>query len=217
MTPEEYLKDKDAKPLSDQEIKRGKKSLRVFGTDDPMPWDEIYTRIAAGMSMEDIAHIYGHGRKIALWAIKDKIELNPTISDALDSEITQRRTIQAIGEQNPIAAQTIQDMANEYAPDSAKKASLLADKLIQAGSDVLDREVTNKMTGKKAKAYTSLDLVNISKALQTSTDVLGLTQRHASATQIGSAQIQVSGFTFALDEPQDQLPVIDAQVLPDNN
>ena len=204
MTPQHYIDSLQPKPLTDAEIKRGKDSLCISGTSEPMPWDEIYTRIAAGMNMEHIAMKYGHGRKIALWAVHDKIELIPAVSDLVDDEIVQRRKMAAIVDESPQAAATIQEMANEYAPDVAKSIVIFAQKAITAATDDI---------GKKKR--TTLDLVNLTKAVQTASDILGTTQRHANAAQgAGSGAVLTGGWAFVLDQPKDQLEIIDTEALP---
>lgn len=205
-TPQQYIDEMKPKPLTQQEIKRGKESLCIAGTDTPMPWEEVYTRISAGMDMGHVAHIYGHGRKIALWAIHDDISTNETMSNLLDDEITQRRKMDALTEVAPVAANTLMEMANEYAPDVAKKAVLLS-------MDVLKRasKIVNETDPKKGA--TSLDLVNIMKAQQMVTDSLNLTDRHASQVNNTQNNIMVEGFTFSEDTgPVDQLEIIDAHV-----
>ena len=190
MTPQEYIDDHEVKPLTPQEIKKGKKSLRIYGTDDPMPWDEIYTRISAGMSMKEIAHIYGHGRKIALWAQRDKISTTEEMSNLLDDEIVQRKKMAALEEASPTAAKTIMEMANEYAPDATKNIALFGNKLIHKAANALDKD-----------KLTSLDMVNLSKAVMTVSDTLGHTQRHANAAAVTHNQIQVEGFAFHMGTP----------------
>ena len=207
-TPQEYLDEMKPKPLTAAEIKRGKNSLCISGTDTLMPWEEIYTRVSAGMDMGHIAHIYGHGRKIALWAVHDKITTNDTMSKLLDDEITQRRKVDALTDVSPTAANTLMEMANEYAPDVSKKAVLLSQDVLKRASAIV-----NELNPKKAA--TSLDLVNIMKAQQMVTDSLGLTDRHASSVSHTQNNIMVSGFEFVLDAPpaQPQAQPIEAEVI----
>jgi len=204
-TPQQYIDEMNPKPLTSAELKRGKESLCISGTDNPMPWEEIYTRISAGMDMGHIALIYGHGRKIALWAVHDDITTNDTMSKLLDDEVTQRRKVDALTDVSPVAANTLMEMANEYAPDVSKQAVLLS-------LDVLKRasKIVNEQNPKKAA--TSLDLVNIMKAQQMVTDSLGMTDRHASSVSNTQNNIQVEGFTFSLDTPPDQPELIEAVV-----
>ena len=209
MTPQEYVDFHDHQPLTANEKNIGKTRLNIFNTDTPMPWDEVYTRIAAGMSMEHVAHIYGQGRKIALWAIKDNITPNETMTALLDDEIEQRRKMQAVETTNPVAAHTLKEMANEYAPDAAKNIATFSNELVKVAKTKL-----------KTDRITSLDLVNLAKAVQTASDILGHTQRHANAASLTHNEIAVSGFTFQLDE-RPPLPekttdtVIDAEVTTD--
>jgi hypothetical protein len=199
MTPQEYVDFHGHKPLTPNELNIGKTRLNIFNTDTPMPWDEVYTRIAAGMGMEHIAHIYGQGRKIALWAIKDGITPNDTMSQLLDDEIEQRRKMQAVEIQNPVAAHTLKEMANEYAPDAAKNIATFSNELVVRAKNKLQEQ-----------RITSLDLVNLAKAVQTASDILGHTQRHANAASLTHNEIMVQGFDFQLDAPQDTT-VIEAE------
>jgi len=205
-TPQQYIDEMKPKPLTTAEIARGKEKLCISGTDDPMPWEEIYTRISAGMDMGQVAHVYGHGRKIALWAVHDNIETNDTMSQLLDDEIVQRRKMDALTDVSPVAANTLMEMANEYAPDVCKQAVILS-------ADVLKRasKIVNEVNPKRAA--TSLDLVNIMKAQQMVTDSLGMTDRHASQVSHTQNNIMVDGFTFSLDsgpEPEAIEAVIEA-------
>ena len=202
-TPEQYIQIHDCKPLTPNELNYGKAKLRISNADELLPWEEIYTRIAAGMDMEHIAEIYGQGRKIALWAIKDQIKFIPEVSALVDNEITQRRKMAALQDESPTAASTIQEMANEYAPDVAKDIVTFAQKAIQAAIKDIDRP-----------KRTTLDLVNLTKAVQTASDTLGTTQRHASQAQGAQATVLTGGWTFTLDTPPDQLEIIEAETLP---
>mgnify|MGYP003643879348 CR=1 FL=1 len=190
MTPHEYLEENECKKLSKKELSKGKDNIKIRGTKDLMPWTEVYTRISAGMSMEHIAEIYGNGRKIALWAIRDGIEFNPTLSDAVDGEITQRRKMHEVAVHNPDVARTMLEMANEYAPDVGKRVVMLSQSLVEKAQKLVN-----------AEDCTSNDLQNIAKAVQTMTDTIELTQRHGSAIKISGGGVQVEGFSFVLDVP----------------
>ena len=200
MTPEEYVDFHKYPPLNINELNRGKDSLNISNTQDPMPWEEVYTRIVAGMDMEHIAEIYGQGRKIALWAIHDNIKHAPEVTELLEGEIDQRRKMQQIEEATPVAAATLYSMANEYAPDAAKNIAVFANKAILAATDDLDKP-----------KRTTLDLVNLTKAVQTASDVLGHTQRHASGAQTTNNTVLTGGWMFELNAPQDQLEIIEAE------
>ena len=202
MTPKEYIKKNDYQPLSQVELNT-KNKTKIFGTEDLIPWDEVYTRISAGMDMEDIAEIYGNGRKIALWAVHDDIGYSEPLATLVDTEIEQRRKMQTLDKINPTVAKTIHDMANEFAPDVSKSVALFAKELVEKSRTLAGEE-----------SVTSGDLLNLAKAVQTTTDVLGLTQRHANAANQTTNHIAVTGFTFELDAPpmQDQLETIDAEL-----
>ena len=210
MTPEEYIKEHNVTPLTKQELNKGKNRIKIFNTDNFMPWEEVYTRISAGMDMGHVAHIYGHGRKIALWAVHDKVATNDTLSTLLDEEIVQRKKIQALEEVSPVAANTLMDMANEYAPDVSKLATILSRDVLVRASNIVNS------TDPKRQA-SSLDLVNIMKAQQMVTDSLGLTDRHASQVSMTQNNIEVKGFSFTEDTGKAEhdrilLEAIDAEV-----
>ena len=194
MTPEQYINEHSLNPLSDTEIKRGKQSIKIRGTDEYINWTEVYTRISAGMSMNDIADIYGNGRKIALFAQLEGVTVNDTLSKTLDGEIVQRRKMDSLTASDPDVGRTMREMANEYAPDVAKKIALVSVKLIDKAEEIIDEQDP-----------TTSDLLNISRAIQTMSDTIELTQRHASSTNIGNAQISVQGFDFVIDTPKDDV------------
>lgn len=190
MTPEEYITFNNCKPLTKKELKKGKNSLKIYGTDELMPWTEVYTYISIGKSMDDLAEKYGHGRKIALWAVKDNVQFIPTIADAFEGELEQRNKMKAIGETSPVVYETIMDAANEYAPDLATNVAKFSDSLIQRATKLINKDDCS-----------SSDILNCAKAVQTATDVTGHTQRHASSVNIGSVHTAPEGFFFVEDKP----------------
>lgn len=191
ITPEQYAELHNLKPLSAKEKKRGKEKVTISGTDEPMPWTEIYSRIAIGEPIENIAEKFGHARKIALWAIEDNVTIMPELGDVLLAEVEQRRKMDMIEGQNPTLALTIREAANEYAPDAARKSIDLSVALIDAGRKMI-----------RNGDYSSNDLKNIADMLQRTTDTMGLTQRHSAGMNIENAKIHVTGFQFIEDTPE---------------
>ena len=49
-TPEQYIQIHDCKPLTPNELNYGKTKLRISNSDELIPWEEIYTRIAAAVA-----------------------------------------------------------------------------------------------------------------------------------------------------------------------
>jgi len=191
ISPKEYAELHKLEPLSKKEKKKGKNSLCISGTKDPMPWDEIYSRIAIGEPIENIADKYGHQRKIALWAIEDNIRMFPELGDVFVNEVEQRRKMDVIEKKNPVLARTIKEAANEYAPDAARKAIKLSVSLIDAGQKMI-----------KNGDYSSNDLKNIAEMMIKTTDTMGLTQRHASGINLNQNNIAVTGFEIQEDKPE---------------
>ena len=200
MTPEQYINEHNLNPLTDNEIKRGKQTLKIRGTDEYVNWTEVYTRISAGMAMSDIAEIYGNGRKIALFAQLDGVTINDTLSKTLDNEIVQRRAMDSLATSDPIIVRTMKEMANEYAPDAARKISLLSIKLIDKAEEIIDEQDP-----------TTNDLLNISRAIQTMSDTIELTQRHASGATT-NLNMQIDGFSIIEDIKPPDTDVIDVDV-----
>jgi len=196
---EEYAKLNGFKPLTSKEVKE-KYKVKIYGTQDPLPWTEVYTRLSAGMSIDDVVHIYGQARKITLFALKDGIDINPVLSQTLDDEILQRRKMNEIEKSNPEVARTMKEMVNEYAPDVARDVIMLSKKLVQRATDIIDD---------KDDACTTNDLKNIAAAVQTMTDTIELTQRHGAGVQVNAGNIQVEGFSFVLDAPPVDAEIID--------
>jgi len=196
MTPYEYNNFMNFKPLTDSEVKSRNK-LKIYGTDELMPWTDIFTRISAGMPIEDLVEKYGHARKLTLFAILDGIEPIQDIVDFVDKEIAQRRAMMRVEEQNPVAARSMKEMINEYAPDVARSFIELTAAMIKKGQTELnDPECTTN------------DMKNIAAAVTQMTDAAEITQKfNTNAGQVG-LNIQVSGFDFVRDEP----PMIDTEV-----
>jgi hypothetical protein len=201
LSPKEFAELHKLAPLSDKERRKGKSRLCISNTDELMPWNEIYSRIAIGEPIENIAEKYGHKRKIVLWAIEDNITVFPELSEVLLSEVEQRRKTDAIEQNNPVLARTIKEVANEYAPDAARKAVGLSIALLNAGKQIIDDG-----------EYSSNDLKNIADMMQKTTDTLELTQRHASAANVNQNNIVVNGFDFVLDLPTTQGETIEADI-----
>ncbi len=191
MTPKEYKIDHNLKDLSDKQILEGKKAVTIKGTKIPMPFDEVYTRIMGGMSLDDIDKIYGRIKLIVKWAVHDNIEPDGEISSLVDDEIENRRKFDMIERNNPTVAKTIKEMVNEYAPDVTKKVAILSGKLLDKGLLMAQDEET-----------TSSDILNIAKAMQTITDVTGDTDRHAKTANVNLNMGQGgTEFVIELDEP----------------
>jgi hypothetical protein len=198
MTIDEYIAARKCKPLTPKELSRGKNYLRIFGTKDPMPWNTIFTRLAAGQSMEDIAKMYGHGRKIALWAKEENVQVDPTLNTAVAEEIEHRKRMTTIANDDPATATTIMEMVNEIAPDFTQKVAMFASKVVDVA--------TKKLEDKFLEAS---DMQALTKAVQTATDTTGHTARHAASANITASNIQVEGFSFVLDAPppKDDTPI----------
>ncbi len=199
MTIDEYISDNNYKPLTKREI-ANKHKAKIRGTDDLMPWTEVYTRLSAGMSILDVIYIYGNGRKIALFAKMDGIEVNDVLSDTLDQEILQRRKMGEIEAKNPEVARTMKEMVNEYAPDVGRDVIMLSKKLVAKATELVEEDECS-----------SNDLKNIASAVQTMTDTIEITQRHSAGVNISTGDMVVEGFSFVLDSPPEK-DVIDAEI-----
>jgi hypothetical protein len=201
MTIEEYIEAKKCKPLTEKELQQGKNNLKIYGTSEPMPWSTIYTRLAAGQPMDEIAKMYGHGRKIALWAQQDGVAVQPVLTETVEEEIKHRKRVDALTAANPEVAGTLMEMVNEIAPDLQTKVVQFADKVVQKSIDLLDNQYLE-----------SSDIVNVTKAVQTATDTVGVTQRHAAAAKVTNNNIKVQGFDFVLDAPPEEPEAIEGEI-----
>lgn len=190
MTIDEYISAKKLKPLTAKELEQGKNNLKIYGTSDPIPWSTVFTRLAAGQPMEEVAHQYGHGRKIALWAQQEGVEVQPLLADTVEEEVAHRKRVQAITNASPEVAGTLMEMVNEIAPDFQTNVAVFADKVVTKSIAMLDQ-----------KFLESSDIVNLTKAVQTSTDTVGVTQRHAAASSQTANNFKIEGFRFVLDAP----------------
>lgn len=200
---EEFIEKKGYKPLTEKEISKGKDALCIYGTKTPMPWSTIFTRIESGQDIEEIGKQYGHARKIALFAQLHGVTADPQLEEFVTTEARQREQIQEIANEHGVEkAVTLLQRVNEIAPDFEKKVAMFADKMVKKAIDKLDE-----------KYIEASDMVNLAKAVQTTTDTVGVTQRHASATQINTGDIKVTGFDFVLGAPPPQAQVTDADVV----
>ena len=191
LSPKEYAELNQFKPLTPKEKKRGKEKLTISGTDEPMPWAIIYSKIRIGEPIDNIAEVYGHKRKITLWAIEDNIEYIPELGETLIEEVGQRKKMDAIERADPTLALTIKETANEYAPDATRKAVTLGVALMDEGL---------KMA--KSGDCSTNDLKNLSDMLQKITDTLEITKRHSAGVNVNTNNVKVTGFDFVLDEPE---------------
>jgi len=202
MTLDEYIEHKGFKPLTEKEIANGKSKLRIYGTNEPMPWTTIYTRIASGQPIEEVVAQYGHARKITLFAQLEGITPQPELEEIVQEEAAVRKRVQAVANQNPEAAQTLMDRVNEIAPDFATNVAMFADEV-----------VTKARTKLKEQFIEATDILALTKAVQTVTDSTGHTTRHASQASNTNVQIQVAGFTFdEVDLPPEQRAIAEQEV-----
>jgi hypothetical protein len=203
MTPKEYAEANKHRPLSDREREKGKDQLTYYGSTELIPWSEIYTRVRAGQPIEDICKIYGNERKIVAWIIEDKIEYSEEYEDLVVTEIEQRRKVEEIAKSDPIAARTLKEIVNEYAPDVNKLAATLSSSILSQAVAIAKRPTA-----------TSTDLLNLATAQQKTLDTLGISQRHAAASQQTNNQYNIQGFTFVEDKPPE---TIDADIIQDGD
>jgi len=206
MTIKEFIEHNNIKPLSAKELAKGKSHLKIYGTQDPMPWDTIYTRLAAGQDMSEIAKMYGHKRQIALWAQQEGVQVQQPLVDLLEQEVTHRKTITAIADKSPDAANTLMEMVNEIAPDYTQNVAMFSSELVDVARTKL-----------KSQFIEANDLLALAKAVQTVTDSTGHTIRHASAAAHTTNHIAVTGFSFLPDvAPADVTPqLVDAATVID--
>ncbi len=188
--------------LTAAELKRGKDKIKIWGTQELMPWTDIYARIAAGMDIKHIAQKYGHERMITLWAEQDGIEPIKDIIDLVDNEIIQRRKMLEVENKNPAIAMTLKEVVNEYAPDVAVELVKLTTSMIRKGQAILDDEES-----------TTNDMKNIAQAVQTMTDTIEVSERFSTNAGTGNISIAVQGFSFIEDTP----PAIEAEVVPSDS
>jgi len=194
MTLDEFIADRGFKPLTEKEISNGKSKLRIYGTNEPMPWTTIYTRIASGQPIEEIVQQYGHARKLTLFAQLEGIAPQPELENIVQDEIDNRKRIQAVANSSEEAARTLMDRVNEVAPDFATNVACFADEVVTKAREQL-----------RGKFIESTDILALTKAVQTVTDSTGHTTRHASQTTNANVHIQVAGFTFdEIDLPPEQ-------------
>jgi hypothetical protein len=195
MTLDEFITHKGFKPLTEKEISNGKSKLRIYGTNEPMPWTTIYTRIASGQDIEEIVRQYGHARKLTLFAQLEGIGPQAELEEIVAEEANLRKRVQAVANKNPEAAQTLMDRVNEIAPDFSTNVAMFADEVVT--------KARKKLTEQFIEAT---DILALTKAVQTVTDSTGHTTRHASQASTTNVQIQVAGFTFdEVDMPPEQL------------
>ena len=190
MSLEDYITKNNYKPLTEKEISKGRQSLRIYGTSTPMPWNTIFARIESGQPLEEIGKQYGHARKIALFAQLQGIEVNPHYVKVVEDEVKSRQQIDHIANTAPETALTLLQRVNEVAPDFERDTALLGSKFIATISRKLDD-----------KFIEATDIKALADAYQKTTDTVGVTQRHASAVNINTGDIKVTGFDFVLDAP----------------
>lgn len=191
MNLDDYIEHKGFKPLTEKELSHGKSALRIYGTQEPMPWTTIFARIESGQDIEEIGKQYGHARKIALFAKLHQVDVDPAKKAFVENEAKQREAIQDIANEEGVeVATTLLQRVNEITPDFSTKVATFATKLVDKAISKLDD-----------KFLEASDMLSMAKAVQTTTDTVGITQRHANAASITAGKIEVQGFQFVLDEP----------------
>ena len=202
---------KNLKPLTEKELAKGKSNLKIYGTQDPMPWATIFARIESGQDIEEIGKQYGHARKIALYAVLNGVDVDEKKRLFVEKEQEQRQVIQEIANTDGVeVAKTLLQRVNEVAPDYERNLAVFADKMLKKAISKLDDNFLE-----------TSDMLNMANAVQKSSDTVGVTQRHANAANINAGEIKVQGFTVHLDSPAtlpplltpDDCDVIDAELL----
>ena len=189
----QYIELQNYKPLSEKELQKGKSYLKVYGTQTDMPWSTIYARLASGQPIKEVTKQYGHARKLCLWAQEDAVALDTQMKQLIDDEIQVRAKVVQLANADPIKAETLLHRVNEKYPDFQGNLALFADKMVRKAVDKLDD-----------KYLEAADMEKLAKAVQTTTDIVGVTQRHSAGVTVNSGEIKVQGFTFGLDLPQEQ-------------
>ena len=188
-----FIELKGFKPLSEKEIHKGKTHLRIYGTQDPMPWNTIYTRLSSGQPIAEVGKQYGHIRKLALWAQLENITLNHQQAAIIEAETAVRQSIVTVANDDPDTAMTLLQRMNEVAPDFQTRVAQVADKAI--------RKIDAKLDDKFLEAQ---DISHLMNAFQKLTDTVGETQRHSSAININNNHLNIpEGFSIVEAVPPD--------------
>ena len=198
-SPSEFASTNNFKPLSDKELEKGKYKVKIAGTKDPIPWDEVYSQIRIGIPYEDIQHEFGEIRKIIMFAIEDNIEYIPAVGQLLDDDVALAEKKTSLAMVDPTLVKTLEESVNRYAPNLKKNVAVVLDLAVNKSAEIL-----------KADYSTSNDVVNITKALQTVTDIAGLTHRHAAAANINVSNQMLGGSEFIVEintPPEDIIEV----------
>ena len=181
------------KSLSEKELRRGKYKVKIAGTKDPMPWDEVYSQIRVGFPYEDIAHEFGEIRKIVMFAIEDSIEYFAPSGEIFDEEVVIATKKTQLATVDLTLVKTIEEGVARYAPDLIQNVSVFASTVVKRATTLINADYA-----------TTSDLLNAAKAVQTVTDIGGITQRHSAGVQIGNAQVAIDGFSIIMDEPPEE-------------
>jgi len=199
LDPFEYSIKMGYKPLTKKELKKGK-NINVYNTKTPMPWEKIYAHIRLGLPYEHLHDMYGKLRKIILFAVRDGVKYEETANKLMSDEYEQRIALKSAATVDPVLVQTMQEAVNAYAPDVRRDVTIFGQALITRAIKMVNDEDTR-----------SSDISNLANAVQTVTDTLSVTERHASAANHTTNNIAVEGFDFS----QMSLPskAIDAEVV----
>ena len=198
---DQYIQLKNYKPLSEKEKAKGKTYLRIYGTQDPMPWSKIYGQLALGQPLAELAYQYGHGRKIALWAREEGVVINTAQTELVQENVKVREKIQEIANESPEEAISLLDRVNTLTPNFQDNVAIFADKVVKTSITKLDN-----------KYIEPSDIKQLADAVQKVTDTIGVTQRHAAGVNISNTKIAVTGFDFVLDptipDTKQELPTL---------
>ena len=202
----EFIKEQGYKPLTDKELSKGKSYLKIYGTQESVPWSTVYQRLASGQPIIEVIKQYGHGRKIALWAQQDNVTLDGPSVDAINKGVEARNALQQVANTDPDTAKTLLQRMNELTPDFQGNVAIFADKVVRKAIAKLDD-----------KYLEPADMEKLTNAVQKSTDIIGVTQRHSSGVSINNTSVKVEGFDFVLDsgpaQPQPEQQVTDATII----
>ncbi len=142
------------------------------------PWKEILIDLEVGLTHAEVHKKY----KVPYSSLTNYLKKNPLVINqqaktAIEGFSTVNEVVSEVSEQNPEHAQAIIDIVTQRHPQFKRAMLALSGAIFKRGMEI-------------APEATATDLNSLSKAMQTTTDTLGVSQRHAPKTEINNNNAQ---------------------------
>lgn len=142
------------------------------------PWKEIIIDLEVGISRAEVHKKYKVPySSITNYIKKHGLEINEQAKTAIEGFSTVNEAVSEVSENNPDHARAIIDIVTHRHPQFKKAMIALGGAIFKRGLEI-------------APNANATDLNALSKAMQTTTDTIGISQRHAPKVEVNNQNNQ---------------------------